>query len=150
MCIGKAFIIVRSKSHPQYDMESNDHQPIVEKLKLEDNRPAILRNFIRIEMLPLGSLTSISPENWSYKIDEPGELPSWFEDKAQDWAAKCMDLMRRVIIPSWISDGVGGSLDLQGTQVSDLGQLTSVGGYLDLHGTQVSSVPNHLRHKVIF
>ena len=172
MCIGKALIIIKGNRHPQYVMEENDHSPLIEKFNLNDNQEPMLKNFVRIEMLPLGSLTSKNPKHWECHIDEIKELPLWFEDKQDDWIFKCHDLMQHVIIPAWIKDGVGGSLDLrytkvsdlgklmfvgesldlQGTKVSDLGELTSVGRYLDLRGTKVDiqSLPKKLRDKCVF
>jgi len=37
---------------------------------------------------------------------------------------------------------VGGSLDLEGTPIESLGNLTSVGGSLDLEGTPIESLEN--------
>jgi hypothetical protein len=39
---------------------------------------------------------------------------------------------------------VGGSLDLQGTQIKELPDNLSVGGYLDLQGTQIKELPDNL------
>jgi hypothetical protein len=39
---------------------------------------------------------------------------------------------------------VGGSLDLEGTQITSLPEGLSVGGYLDLEGTQITSLPEGL------
>jgi hypothetical protein len=37
---------------------------------------------------------------------------------------------------------IGGNLNLYGTQIESLGNLTSVGGYLYLYGTQIESLGN--------
>ena len=39
---------------------------------------------------------------------------------------------------------VGGSLDLRGTQITALPEGLSVGGYLDLRGTQITALPEGL------
>ena len=118
MCIGKAFIIRKGQRHPDYLMDSNNHAPLVESLGLRDDKPVELKNFIRVEMLPLGSLTSEDPKDWQFSIDEIGRLPDWFEEKISDWEDKCKNLLTKVIVPSWIKDGVGGSLDLRDTKIT--------------------------------
>jgi len=140
MCIGKAMIICKGQRYPDYVMDSNDHKPLVKKLKLTDERPAILRNFIRVELSPLNSLTSTRPADWDVHIDECGDLPAWFEDKKADWEYKCIKIMTEKIVPSWIKDGVSGSLDLRHTQVKTLGSLKSVEGSLCLWGTQIKTL----------
>jgi len=140
MCIGKGMIIRKGQRHPDYAMDSNDHSPLVKLLHLRDDKPIETRNFIRIELWPCDSLTSTNPDDWEFKIDEQGYLPAWFEDKKEDWEYKCLRILTKKIIPTWIKKGVGRYLDLRGTQVKSLGSLQSVGGYLDLEGTQVKSL----------
>jgi len=140
MCVGKAMIIRKGQRYPDYVMDSNDHKPLVIKLKLTDERPAMLRNFIRVELSPLNSLTSTKPADWDVYIDECGDLPAWFEDKKADWEYKCTKIMTEKIVPSWIKDGINGSLNLQDTEIRTLGSLKSVGGYLNLRGTQVRTL----------
>jgi len=134
MCIGKGMIIRRGQIWPDYVMSSNDHQPLVEKFKLEDDK-LIDRDFVRIELLPLNSLTSIKPKDWEFRVDEVGTLPTWFRKTQVDWEFKCKELLVKKIIPNWVKNGVSGSLYLQGTPLKSLGQLKSVGGYLYLQGT---------------
>lgn len=147
MCIGKAMIIRKGQQQPDYAIDSNDHQPLVKLLHLRDDKPAELRNFIRIELWPKNSLTSTNPNDWEFRIDETGNLPSWFEDHRDDWQRECLRILTKTIIPRWVKKGVGGSLDLEGTQVKSLGSLQSVGGFLYLTGTQVKSLPKTLKVK---
>ena len=130
MCRGKAFIVRKGQRHPDYVMNSNDHLPLVEKFNLSDNDPPELKKFIRIEMLPTGELTSTNPKDWEFHVDETNSLPSWFENKREDWGYKCKKILTEKIVPSWIKNSVGGSLYLGGTKVTSLGKLTSVGGSL--------------------
>ena len=139
MCIGKAFIAIKGKRNPVYAKDSNDHLPLMKKYKLRDDR-IINRNFVRLEAHPLGSLTSINPEDWEINTDEHNTLPAWFEDKQIDWLEKCRQKMIKFVVPNWIKDGVGGSLNLGGTKVTSLGELQSVGGSLYLGDTKVTSL----------
>jgi hypothetical protein len=132
-------IVRKGQRWPDYLLDSNDHAPLVAKFYLDD-RKLVDRNFVRIECLPLGSLTSLSRNKWEIRVDEQGTLPSWFEEKQEDWFVKCCDRLIKRIIPKWIADGVGGSLDLRDTKVTSLGKLTSVGGDLDLFNTKVTSL----------
>lgn len=132
-------IIAKGKDEPLFCDDSNDHQPIIEKFKLRDDK-LFNRDFVRIELLPLGSLTSVKKADWEIRVDETGTLPSWFDlEKLSD---KCKTLMVLQIIPEWIKNGVGGSLYLQDTQIKDLGKLESVGGSLYLQGTQIKDLGN--------
>lgn len=81
MCVGKGMLIIKGKRHPVWSKTSNDHSPLVKKCDLKDNLQPELKNFIRVEMLPLGSLTSTNHKDWDFYIDEPGRLPGWFENK---------------------------------------------------------------------
>ena len=138
MCTGKGMIIRRNKTRPDYAMDSNDHAPLVHKLKLKDDKLED-RDFVRIELLPLNSLTSTKPKEWEFRVDEVGSLPLWFRKTQVDWEFQCKKILAEKIIPIWIKEGVGGGLYLRGSQVKTLGQLKSVGGYLDLRGTQVKT-----------
>ena len=139
MCFGKGMNIRKDEHYPDYLWDSNNHEPLVEKFNLKDDT-ILRRNFIRIELLPLNSLTSQNPDDWDFHIDETETLPDWFVESKSDWEYKCKHELVTIIIPKWIKEGVGGSLDLQNTQVKDLGKLTSVGGSLDLRGTQVKDL----------
>ena len=74
MCIGKGMIVTRTHDKPLYLMDSNDHEPIIKKFHLRDKK-LIGRDFVRIEMLPCGSLTSMKREDWEVRIDETDTLP---------------------------------------------------------------------------
>ena len=45
---------------------------------------------------------------------------------------------------------VGGSLDLENTQITSLPDGLSVGGFLDLRGTQITSLPDGLKGKTVW
>ena len=49
MCIGKGMLVRRGKKWPDYAMDSNDHQPLVEGLGLKDDKLDD-RDFVRIEL----------------------------------------------------------------------------------------------------
>ena len=127
MCIGKGMIVRRKQEWPDYAMDSNNHQPLVEKLELKDDK-LVDRDFVRIELCPLKSLTSTKPADWGFNVDEKGTLPLWFRKTQVDWEFKCRKILIEKIIPSWIKDGVGGSLDLRGTQVKSLPDKLKVKG----------------------
>jgi len=141
MCIGKGMIAVKGMEKLLYEIDSNDHSPIIQKNNLKDDT-LINRSFVRLEILPLGSLTSLELKDWKIRVDEEGTLPSWFEEEKEIWKTRTLDTMLDIIIPSWIEDGINGSLDLQGTQVKDLGKLEKVNGSLYLQGTQVKDLGN--------
>ena len=145
MCIGKGMLIRRYQLEPDYVMDSNDHQPLVEKLGLRDDK-LLDRNFVRIEMLPLKSLTSTKYEDWEFKVDEEGTLPGWFEEDIEIWKEKCLYVLANKIIPQWVKEGVKGSLYLDNTQVKSLGSLKEVGGSLYLRNTQVK-ITDEMRNK---
>ena len=135
MCIGKGMIIRRGQTQPDYLRNSNGHEPLVRKLELRDDKPAMLRNFIRIECLPLGALDSVKPKDWEVRVDETGDLPAWFEERFGDWEEKCLKTLTKIIIPRWVKNGLDGGLDLGGcTSLTSLGNLKSVGEWLDLGG----------------
>jgi len=144
MCIGKGMIAVRGKTEPLYLMDSNDHAPIVAKFNLKDEK-LIDRDFVRLELLPLGSLTSIRKSEWLVHVDEEGSLPSWFEEEKETWFDRCKTRMVLSVVPDWVKNGVGGSLYLRNTQITSLGSLKSVGGSLYLRNTQIKKIPKGLK-----
>jgi len=137
-------IIRRGQTQPDYLRNSNGHEPLVRKLELRDDKPAMLRNFIRIECLPLGALDSVKPKDWEVRVDETGDLPAWFEERFGDWEEKCLKTLTKIIIPRWVKNGLDGGLDLGGcTSLTSLGNLKSVGEWLDLRGcTNLTSLGN--------
>ena len=141
MCVGKGMIIRRGQRWPDYLDDSNDHAPLLEKFKLTDTK-LIDRDFVRIECLPLGSLTSCELQDWQVSVDEEGTLPAWYREYQPDWRYKCLKVLAEKIIPAWLKYGVGGDLYLRGTAVKSLRQLKSVGGDLYLQGTAVKSLPD--------
>ena len=141
MCVGKGMLIIRGEQSPYFAMDSNDHAPLVTAKELRDDKPVEIRNFVRVEILPLDSLTSTNPDDWKVRWDEPS-LPSWFEEDAPLWNEKCLQDMVTVIVPKWIEEGIGGYLDLRGTAVKTLGNLEKVNGSLYLRGTAVKTLGN--------
>ena len=140
MCIGKGQMIIRGEESPRYLWDSNDHEPMVKAFGLRDDKPAELRDFVRVECLPLGSLTSTDPNDWEIHWDVPGVLPGWFEEDEAQWREKCLGELVTIIVPHWMKDGVGGSLYLQDTKVESLGSLKSVGSSLYLQYTKVELI----------
>jgi len=51
MCVGKAMLIRRGQTEPDYLLDSNDHQPLLEKFNLKDDTLND-RNFVRVELWP--------------------------------------------------------------------------------------------------
>ncbi|MFH1230034.1 MAG: hypothetical protein V1709_00915 [Planctomycetota bacterium] len=82
-----------------------------------------LRTFVKIEILPLGSLSSIDLKDWQYKIDEEGTLPGWYEEEKELWQTRCLNEVLRIIVDINKTGHFGDSLYLQGTQIKDLGKL---------------------------
>lgn len=127
MCIGKGMIIRKGRISPDYALDSNDHSPLVKKLKLKDDKLED-RDFVRIELWPKNSLTSTKEKDWGFRVDEAGTLPLWFRKTQEDWRLKCLAVLFDKIIPKWVKKGVGGSLDLGGTQVKSLPKQLKVKG----------------------
>lgn len=130
MCIGKGMIIVKGQDRPEYNTDSNDHAPIIERLQLTDNK-LVDRNFVRIELLPTGNLFSQNVQEWEYKEDETETLPSWYEELKKEYQYRCLEILTTGIIPQWKKEGVGGDLDLRDTQIKELPESLEVGG--DIH-----------------
>ena len=138
MCIGFSATITKKKVY--YLLESNSHTDIDKEFGIFDNRPAEIRNHIHVECWPKGSLTSCAAKDWDVKIDEEGTLPDWYTVDPEKHNSRVLSVLFKTVIPSWIKDGVGGDLDLEGTKITSLGELRSVGGSLDLRDTKVTSL----------
>ena len=138
MCIGFSCVVTRA-GKVLWDKMSNSHEEIKKQNKLKDDKLAD-RDIVNCEVLPLGNLTSGKAEDYEIKVDEEGTLPKWWTDNEAELKGKVMGLWLGEVLPGWIENGVGGDLDLRGTGITSLGNLTSVGGYLDLQGTGVTSL----------
>jgi hypothetical protein len=101
----------------------------------------INRDFVCLEVWPLGSLTSLKIEDWQFKIDEENTLPAWFSEEEHLWQTRAIEEVLNIVKAIRCSGIFTGSLDLRGTQVEDLGNLTECGS-LDLRGTQVEDLGN--------
>ena len=69
MCVGKGMIVRRYQQEPDWDKKTNDHEPLVTKLGLKDNR-LLNRNWVRIELWPCGDLFSQAVNDWEVKVDD--------------------------------------------------------------------------------
>ena len=139
MCKGKGMIAIRGRQECVFCRDSNDHEPIIKKYRLRDKK-LYLRNFVRLEVLPLASLTSTDVADWDVQVDEHGTLPGWFEDEKELWLDRARKQMVRSVVPDWVKNGVRGDLDLSCTKVTSLGKLTHVGGELDLSYIPITSL----------
>ena len=141
MCIGKGMIIRRGQQWPDYDTKTNDHQPLVEKFKLRDDK-LIDRDFVRIEVLALRDWSSAEPENWRARIDEKETLPAWFEKHKDNWLDKCVRLMCKTIVPLWLKEGIKGDIDFgSNATATTLGEITNIGGNADFRCSKITSTP---------
>ena len=167
MCIGFSFLAVAGRDEPYYDGKNSGHSELKTQLQEADNK-IINRNIVSLEVHPCGALTSQDIKDWFFKVDEEGTLPSWFE--VDVWKTRCIDKTLEIVkeiaktkffggslnlqgtqitaLPEGLK--VGGSLDLQGTQITALPEELEVGGSLYLRGMQIKKIPKHLKHKVIF
>ena len=125
MCIGFSVVVTRG-GKVLWDKMSNSHEEIKKKNKLADDKLAD-RDIVNCEVLPLGNLTSGKAEDYEIKVDEEGTLPTWWTDSEAELKGKVMKLWLEIVLPDWIENGVGGSLELQGTGVTSLGKTTVSG-----------------------
>ena len=142
MCKGISMIIVRGQITPFWLKNQNRHSEIRKHFNLPDDSQLI--NSLPVEMLPTGTLTN--SEEWEFSLDTNINLPDWYSAKDAEYQAECWKVLRQEILEINQTGIYGGDLDLQDTQVKDLGVLQSVGGYLDLRGTQVK-ITDEIKHK---
>ena len=140
MCIGFSCVVTRA-GQVLWDKMSNSHEEIKKKNKLADDKLDD-RDIVNCEVLPLNNLTSGKEKDYKIRVDEEGTLPTWWTDNSKELMGKVMKLWLEIVLPDWIKNGVGGWLNLQGTGITSLGNLTSVGGYLYLQGTGITSLGN--------
>jgi hypothetical protein len=146
MCKTHSCILTRKYkvlTHPH----SDGHEDIIEKHKLKDDLIKEKREWLRIELHPLNSLTSTTPEDWTFILDEGRPLPGWYDCELAKSA--CIENLIKEInngryTGEWKGLSVGGYLYLRGTQIKELPDNLSVGGSLDLQGTQIKELPDNL------
>ena len=80
---------------------------------------------------------------WFFKVDEEGTLPAWFDTDL--WKTRCIDKTLEIVAEIKKTKYFGGSLYLQGTQITSLPSGLKVGGSLYLRGTQITSLPSGLK-----
>ena len=121
-------LIIRGNDRPFHLPEHNHHEPLIIASKVRDQVDPVTRQFARVEVKPLGSLTSIKPSDWTATWDEPTALPGWLDEQNEHWLSECVREMVEIIVPNWIANGMRDGIDLRGTKLTDLGKLTSIGG----------------------
>jgi hypothetical protein len=143
--------------HPSSDR----HEDIVDMYSLKDVNIKERREWLRVEIHPLKSLTSTDKKDWNFTIDEEKPLPKWFDWELANKSCKedLIKLIKKNRYVDWAGDlylrgtgitalpenlSVGGYLDLQGTGITALPENLSVGGYLDLRGTGITALPENL------
>ena len=143
MCRGKAFICRRFEQVPDYSKITNDHEPIISRLNLDDTRSH--RNFVRIEMLPCGNLFSTSRDDWEFTVDEY-DPPEWFSSDIVLWKDRCYNTLFEIIIPDWIKHKtIVGSLNLTDTKIKSLPRgLTIIGDLLLIQCKDIDRLPQKL------
>ena len=125
MCIGFSCVVTRA-GQVLWDKKSNSHETIKCKYKLNDDKLAD-RDIVNCEVLPKNNLTSGVAKDYEIKVDEEGTLPTWWTDNEAELKGKVMGLWLGEVLPGWIENGVGGSLDLRCTGVTSLGNVKVAG-----------------------
>ena len=62
-----------------WDKDIKSHEDLIERFGLEDKQLKD-RSFVRIEITPRGDILSKKRGDWSYKVDEPGTVPDWYQN----------------------------------------------------------------------
>jgi len=125
MCIGFSVVVTRG-GKVLWDKKSNSHETIKCKYKLNDDKLDD-RDIVNCEVLPLNNLTSGKEKDYNIRVDEVGTLPKWWTDNEAELKGKVMKLWLEIVLPDWIKNGVGGSLDLYGTKITSLGNVKVAG-----------------------
>ena len=137
MCRFKSLIFTKNECY--FLPENDSHEEIIKAHSLRDDRSEFLQ---RVGFLPKKSLTNTNINDWELVFDNPKQ--DWFDDH---WSGERAfgELLRA--IPDFKK--YGGSLDLQGTQITALPEGLTVGGYLYLQGTQIKNIPKKFNGKII-
>jgi hypothetical protein len=146
MCIGLNFLAANGMDEPYHDDKNSGHSDLKSQLEQKDEK-LFNRGIVSIEVYPCGSLVSQNIKDWYFKVDEEGTLPSWFDSDV--WKTRCIDRTLEIVSKIKKTKFFGGSLYLQGTQITSLPSGLKVGGYLDLRGTQITKIPKRFKNKVI-
>ena len=79
MC--KIFSGIITKSGVLFDLDTDSHEDIIKKHKLNDKTKS--PDFVRVELTPKdGNIFNHNPENWELETDQDGDLiPSWYSEK---------------------------------------------------------------------
>jgi hypothetical protein len=74
MCKLASFVVTRERVlwHP----ESDSHEKIIEKFKLDDRNP----DFVRVELTPIGADYLKPVKEWEYRVDQR-DTPLWYNAK---------------------------------------------------------------------
>ena len=134
MCKFKSFVVT-DKLEVFWLKYEDSHEKIIREYKLDDTRNSICR----VEISPTGSLSSTNTDDWEIKVDEEA-IPEWYTENKAFLEDKMLQVVVNEVVPLLVD--YEGSLDLEGTQIKDLGNLQSVGGWLDLSGTQIKDLGN--------
>ncbi len=113
-------------AHP----ESDRHEDIIKKYqvehKLKDDSYGEHRDFMRIEITPNQTLTSINPGDWKYRLDENKPLPQWYCPEYAEKVAK-EEFLKLIKNGRYVNDWKG-DLDLRGTGITALPKSLKVQG----------------------
>lgn len=73
-----------------WSKENSSHEVILKAAGLKDDKLAD-RDFVRVEIAPMSKalLFSKREEDWAFKVDEEGTLPSWFSGRRKFYENKC-------------------------------------------------------------
>jgi len=63
-----------------WDANETSHEKLVAKAGVKDDK-LVDRDFVRVELKPSGAQLFDDPKTWSFKVDEKGTLPAWFNEK---------------------------------------------------------------------
>ena len=145
MCKYKSMVIVRGQAEPIYDFDFDNHEKLIEKAKVSDDK-LMSRNIVRVEVSPTDSLVSKKPQDWEYKEDEEKSLPDWYNEERDLWRDRCLSVICEIVSPHIKKTlSIGGSLYLSGTQIKELPAGLKVGANLYLSGTQIKELPQGLK-----
>jgi len=127
MCIGINALAVKGDDRVYRDEVNSGHGDLIEERGLRDD-DLFHRSFVRLEARPLGSLTSLDVKDWEIAVEEDGTLPAWFEEERDIWKDRLMGDVLDIVKGIIRTGRFDGSLELGGTQVKDLGQLSQLAG----------------------
>lgn len=136
-------IVTKERSiffHPS----SDQHEDIIDRHNLIDDKAGKDRLILRFEILPQVSLESYNPRHWAFSVKgSVPNLPDWYNRSSIDIKKLCVDsamlLIQRGRYLDW-----GGDLYLPYTKIKNLPENLKVKRTLFLYGAELENLPDNL------